>query len=148
MNIRRILFIAGGVIGLIAVYLLQSYLDFYSMLFELEAPNKIDYTAYQNVKTLPFTVNKVVRYLLNDLFSIAIIYGLFYEKKYARFAMYVMFFGLFVLVPVYIFLFLNQFEGFSSMLSHLHRVVMNPVLMMLLIPAFFYQRKMQGQQSS
>ncbi|MDZ7846825.1 MAG: hypothetical protein U5L96_08670 [Owenweeksia sp.] len=52
-----------------------------------------------------------------------------------------MFFGLFVLLPIYLYLYLQQPAGFSSMLSHLHRVVMNPVLMMLLIPAFAAQRR-------
>ncbi len=148
MNTKRLLFIGGGMLGLVLVYLFQSRLDFYTLFTEFKIPDPIDYGRMENVPSVPFAVNKVLRYLLNDLFSISIIYGLFYEKKYARFAMYVMFFGLFVLVPAYIILFLSQPEGFSSMLSHLHRVVMNPVLMMLLVPAFFYQRKMQGTQSS
>lgn len=142
------MFIGGGVLGLVLVYLLQSRLDFYSVLFEFSKPQAVDYSVPDEISTVPFIINKVFRYLFNDLFSIAIIYGLFYERKYARFAMYVMFFGLFVLVPIYLVLYLSQPEGFSSMLGHLHRVVMNPVLMMLLVPAFFYQRKMQSQQSS
>ncbi len=148
MRFKRLLFIGGGAIGLAFIYLFQLRMDFYSVLFQFSAPQVVDYINMEDIPPVPFVVNKVLRYLLNDLFSIAIIYGLFYEKKYARFAMYVMFFGLFVLVPAYIILFLSQPEGFSSMLSHLHRVVMNPVLMMLLVPAFFYQRKMQGTQSS
>ncbi len=141
MSLRRVLFIVGGALGLASIYLFQLRMDFYSVLFEFRLPQLVDYTAMEDIPTIPFIVNKVLRYLLNDLFSIAIIYGLFYERKYARFAMYVMFFGLFVLVPIYIILFLNQPAGFSSMLTHLHRIVMNPVLMMLLIPAFFVQRK-------
>ena len=146
MKINRLLFLGGGVLGLILVYIFQHYLDFYSVLFEFSAPHYIDYTTFHNVQPFPFIVNKVFRYLLNDLFSIAIIYGIFYEAKYARFAVYVMFFGLLVLLPLYITIFLSKPEGFSSMLSHLHRVVMNPVLMMLLIPAFFYQRKHERSQ--
>ena len=141
MSLQRWLYILGGGIGLGLVYLFQSYLDFYSVLFEFSTPKVLDYANYGHIDAPSFIVNKAFRYLLNDLFSIAIIYGIFYEKKYARFAMYVMFFGLLVLLPVYLVLFLMQPEGFSSMLSHLHRIVMNPVLMMLLIPAFFYQRK-------
>lgn len=143
MNFKRVLYIIGGAVGLCLVYLFQSHLDFYSILFEFSAPKPLDYSNYGEIDALSFVVNKAFRYLLNDLFSISIIYGIFFEKKYARFAMYVMFFGLLVLLPIYLWLFLMQPEGFSSMLSHLHRIVMNPVLMMLLIPAFFYQRKKQ-----
>lgn len=147
MTWRRIAFIIVGVIGLGLVYLFQNYLDFYSIIFEFRAPGRIDYLHETEVQAFPFIVNKAIRYLLNDLFSIAIIYGLFYERKYARFAVYVMFFGLLVLLPIYLYIFLQQPEGFSSMLSHLHRVVMNPVLMMLLIPAFFYQKNVQQHEN-
>lgn len=144
MTIKRWLFIALGMFGLFVVYLFQDYLDFHSILFKARLPQKLDYaTSYTDTETFPFVVNKVGRYLFNDLFSISIIYGIFGEKKYARFAMYVMFFGLLVLLPIYLWLYLAQPAGLSSMISHLHRVVMNPVLMMLLIPAFFFQRKNQ-----
>ncbi len=143
MTARRIFFILLGAAGLFWVYLFQDYLDFYSVFFQWEMPKFLDYNTsnFKNIETFSFIVNKAGRYLLNDLFSISIIYGIFYEKKYARFAFLVMIFGLLVLLPIYIFIYLKQPEGFSSMLSHLHRVVMNPVLMMLLIPAFFYQKR-------
>lgn len=146
MTAKRWMFILLGVGGLFLVYLFQDYLDFYTLIFKGAAPTHLDYaTSYADTEALPFVVNKVGRYLFNDLFSIAIIFGIFGEKKYARFAMYVMFFGLFVLLPIYIGLYLARPEGFSSMISHLHRVVMNPVLMMLLIPAFIFQKRMQAQ---
>ncbi len=146
MTLTRWFYIALGLLGLFLVYLFQDYLDFHSILFKAKLPQKLDYaTSYADTETFPFVVNKVGRYLFNDLFSISIIYGIFGEKKYARFAMYVMFFGLLVLLPIYLWLYLAQPAGFSSMISHLHRVVMNPVLMMLLIPAFFFQRKSQAQ---
>jgi exosortase F-associated protein len=139
---KRLLYIAGGAIGLFLVYFFQDYLDFYSVFFEFSAPEKLNYgVAYIDTDTMPFAVNKAGRYVLNDLFSISIIYGIFAQKKYARFAFMVMMFGLFVLLPVYLFLYLAQPAGFTSMISHLHRVVMNPVLMMLLIPAFYFQNK-------
>lgn len=145
--IKRAAYIAAGCLGLFLVYFFQDYLDFYSVLFQFEAPHKLDYTmAFTDVERFPFIINKAFRYLCNDLFSIAIIYGIFHERKYARFAVYVMLFGLFVLLPIYLVLYFYQPPGFSSMLSHLHRVVMNPVLMMLLIPAFAAQR-MKGEGS-
>lgn len=146
MSWSRWFYIFLGFAGLFLVYLFQDYLDFYNLLVNREAPQQLDYaTSYADTKAAPFIVNKAGRYLLNDLFSISIIYGIFGERKYARFAMYVMFFGLFILLPIYVGLYLAQPEGYSSMISHLHRVVMNPVLMMLLIPAFIFQKKMQEQ---
>ncbi len=139
---KRILFIAIGAVGLFLVYFFQEYLDFYNVLFHFSAPQQLNYSAsYMEVEPVQLIINKAGRYICNDLFSIALIYGIFGEKKYARFALWVMLFGLFILLPIYLYVYLAQPEGFTSMLSHLHRVVMNPVLMMLLIPAFVAQKR-------
>ena len=50
-------------------------------------------------------------------------------------------FGLIVLLP---FIYLSAVPGYSSMVSHLHRLVLNPVLMMLLIPALWHQRRTES----
>lgn len=145
----RILFIIAGALGLFLVYFFQNYLDFHSILFKGEWPQGLDYSSdFKDVQKVPFIVNKVGRYLLNDLFSIAILYGLFYEKKYLHFTFVVLLFGLVFLLPSYLFIYFAKPLGFSSLLSHLHRIVLNPVLMMLLIPAFFYQRQVEKTKPS
>ncbi len=139
---KRIFLLLLGASGLFTVYFFQHYLDFYN-LFQLKAPRDLSYSSnYIEVDWWEFTVNKVLRYLLNDLFAMAILSAMFPQKAYVRFAFYVLMFGLFLLVPIYILLYLSQPEGLSSLIGHLHRLVMNPVLMMLLIPAFFYQKQL------
>jgi exosortase F-associated protein len=146
MLAKRILSILVGCLGLLAVYMGQEYLDFYGVLVEGHAPQKLDYGMQAVISDkLAFVFNKTMRYFVNDLFAIAIIYGLFQERKYIRFAFYVMLFGLFFLHPTYLYLRFAQPVGFSSAISHLHRIIMNPVLMMILIPAFYFQ-KWQGKQ--
>ena len=83
----------------------------------------------------------MLRYLLNDLFAISIIHGLFRDKSITRFSFLVMGFGLVVLLPLYFFLYLSDVPGYNSMISHLHCLVLNPVLMMLLIPALWHQQR-------
>jgi len=150
MSNTRWLYIIIGLLGLLTVYFFQAYLDFYSIIFKFQLPEKLSYATsdIQQVETIPFVVNKVFRYIINDLCAIAIIHGLFKEKKYVRFSFYVLLFGLIVLLPAYIGIYLARPVGFSSMLTHLHRLVMNPVLMMLLIPAFYYQRHIENQKLS
>lgn len=147
-NPKRILLLAIGGIGLFAVYFFQHYLDFHQLL-QLKAPRELNYSSnFIVVDPWVFSVNKVFRYLLNDLFAMSLISALFPERNYVRFAFAVLLFGLLILVPVYISLYLFQPEGFSSLIGHLHRLVMNPVLMMLLIPAFFYQQKLNKEARS
>lgn len=150
MNIRRWSFLVFGATGLLLVYVFQFYLDIHSLLFEFKAPQRIEYTSdFESIGTkTAFIVNKVFRYLLNDGFAIMIIYALFEEKKYVRFAIGLLLFGLFILLPIYLAIFLLRPEGFSSMLGHMHRIILNPVLMMMLIPAFYYQKTYSGNEES
>lgn len=90
-----------------------------------------------------FIVNRSIRFVVNDLLAIALIYALFAERKYVLFAIGVQVFGLvFVLIPYFIIKF--NYPGYNGpLVSFLHRLVLNPTLILLLIPAFYYQRKMQ-----
>lgn len=147
LGISSLLYLTLGGMGLVAVYLFQDYLDVYSIV-QGEAPQRLHYKVEyaESINPWAFSINKACRYILNDLFAISIIYGLFGESRYVRFAIYVLLAGLFLLVPLYIFLYLAQPQGFSSMLSHLHRIVMNPVLMMLMIPALYFQKRVRQEE--
>lgn len=143
---KRWLYIFIGAGGLALVYLFHRYLNLYALLSP-EPFALLSYTAdFRPVNPLAFVVNKAFRYLLNDLFAMLLVYGLFYERRFLHFSFYVLLFGLVILMPTYIFLYLAQPAGFSSMLSHLHRVIFNPILMMLLIPAFFFQVQQERSQ--
>lgn len=88
-----------------------------------------------------FIVNRSIRFILNDALAILLIYALFYERKYVVFAIWVQLLGMvFVLIPYFIIKFnLPSYNG--PLLSFLHRLVLNPTLLLLLIPAFYYQKK-------
>lgn len=87
-----------------------------------------------------FLINRTVRFFLNDLFAILLIYALFPYRQYVVFAVWVQFIGtIFILVPYYI-LKINFPTYNGPLLSFLHRLILNPTLILLLIPAFYYQR--------
>jgi exosortase F-associated protein len=87
-----------------------------------------------------FIVNRSIRFVVNDVLAILLIYALFAERKYVLFAVGVQVFGLvFVLIPYFIIKF--NYPGYNGpLISFLHRLVLNPTLILLLIPAFYYQR--------
>lgn len=93
-----------------------------------------------------FAVNKMVRFLLNDIFSLLVIHGLFGKRKYIRMAFVVMLFGLFFLLPLYLFLAIYYQEKAFSLIVFLHRITLNPWLMILLIPAFYYQQQLKNSK--
>ena len=84
-------------------------------------------------------LNKVLRYLVNDMAALGIIYALFVKPSYVRWGWWIMWFGLGFLLPLYYMglWLLPPSQGIA--LSYLHRLIMNPVLLMLLIPALYYQ---------
>ena len=87
-----------------------------------------------------FLMNRTIRFLLNDALTIGLIYALFVERKYVIFAIYVQLAGVVLfLLPYFILkIYFPSYNG--PLISFLHRLIVNPTLLLLLIPAFYYQR--------
>lgn len=141
-NIRqRLAIIAIGAVGLVLMYTLQRQL-FYDPLQDFVYNSVIDNRP--QIDAVKFIVGKVVRYVLNDVFAIFILMGIFADKKYLRLAVGVFLFGLVVMLPIYfiaVFYFLPEVFSF---LNHIHRLILNPVLMLMLIPAIYYQKSREA----
>lgn len=114
-------------LGLIVVFVFQRF-DF-SAFFGLE----LEHLA-------KFLFNKAIRFLLNDFLALGLIYSLFPQRKYLVFAVWVQFAGVaLILIPYFILkVYFPDYNG--PLISHLHRLIMNPLLLLLLIPAFYYQK--------
>jgi exosortase F-associated protein len=117
--------------GLLMIYVFQRA-DFYSILFKPESHSN-----------LAFIVNKSVRLIVNDVLCLVLIYALFEEKKYVALASWVLLFELFIVMPFYFWIKLKM-EGDSEisspLLSQIHRLVVNPMLMGILIIGLYYQK--------
>ncbi len=134
--------VIAGLLGLASVYVLQNQLNLYAW---LHGDHYTWYGTWGLMRENPWELtitNKTFRYILNDFFSILIIHGLFQDRKYTRFAVVLLLFGLFILLPLYYSMVFFAPSGFSSMISHFHRIILNPVLMMLLIP-YLYNMELQ-----
>ena len=70
---------------------------------------------------------------------IGLIFAIFYKRKYVWFAFGVQVFGFLVVLIPYFVLKLYFHAGNGPMVSFLHRLILNPTLMVLLIPAFWLQ---------
>lgn len=127
--VLRFLVGAGSVIALLAVFTYQ-HLDFANLFRPGAGP------VYR------FYFSRTMRFLLNDGLTIALIWALFNNRQYVIFSLWVQLFGLFfVLIPYFIFKY--YFPTYNGpLLSFLHRLILNPTLLLLLIPAFYYQKSM------
>lgn len=134
-NIDRLM-VSRIFVGVICVFGLASVFLF----------QRIDIAEFLGVETIPinkFLINRTIRFLLNDAFAIGLIYSLFRERKYIIFSLYVQLAGMvLVLFPYFVLkIYWPRYNG--PLISFLHRLVLNPTLLMLLIPAFYYQKKVK-----
>lgn len=90
-----------------------------------------------------FIFNKTVRLCLNDVACFGLIWAIFVSREHLRLAFYVFLFELIAVLPIYFFLKLHlegDSEISSPLLSQIHRLIVNPTLMILLMISFAYQR--------
>jgi hypothetical protein len=86
-----------------------------------------------------FIINRTIRFLINDNLVLLLIYGLFYDKKYVKFGLTVEAIGFFfLLIPYFMLRFYTSID--HMYISFIHRLIINPTLMVLLIPAIYLQK--------
>ena len=126
----RVAIAVAGALILAAVYLFQRF-DYAALVSDAWHPNVV------------FVVNRTVRLILNDVACMLLIFAIFQRRQYLVVAFYVFLFELFILLPVYFAIKLSlegDTEISSPLLSFIHRLIVNPMLMVVLMGGFFYQR--------
>ena len=93
-----------------------------------------------NVDALQLILNLFLRYFANTLLSIAIIYLLFLNKTHVKvaFVLYLILFVLLLIALSYL-LFVSERPNYL-VLFYVRRFLIQPVLLLLLIPAFYFQK--------
>ncbi len=127
----RIALVIFGVVGLVIVFLFQQA----GFLGQL-----VDKTSHPY---LSFSFNRTLRLLLNDFFMLLLLAGWFQSRSVLQLAFAIQLIDFFVLLPAYLLVKLNvegDIEISSPLLSQFHRLIVNPTLMILLIPAVYFQR--------
>jgi len=98
-----------------------------------------------STNTAKFLLNRSARFILNDTLAIILIHALFANRRYTLFAIYVQLVGMvFILFPYFaIKMYHPSYNG--PLINFMHRFILNPMLLLLLIPALYYQCKSQGK---
>lgn len=92
-----------------------------------------------------FVINRVFRFVLNDMACLLLIVAIFNDPRYVRMGWMLFWFELLILLPVY-FIAKLSLEGASEisspLLSQVHRMIINPLLMGILITGLLLQKKL------
>jgi hypothetical protein len=134
---KKPLLISMALLVLVGVFIFQRFN--YTVAFTSSLPPALQ---IENANAV-FVINRTIRLILNDLACMALIYGLFGKRQYLVLAFYVFLIELFFLLPLYFVIKLTlegDAELSSPLLSHFHRLIVNPLLMLLLMAGLLYQR--------
>lgn len=82
----------------------------------------------------------LLRYLINSILSIGIIYFLFPQMKVLDFTVKFYTFIMIFLIIAFIYLLNQGVAGGYMPLFYVRRLLINPIFILVLIPAFYYQK--------
>ena len=88
-------------------------------------------------------VDMLFRYSLNTLISLGIIYMIFLNKKYVKFSGFLCMFAFMIMIVVFAFLLRSNFESGYLFPFYIRRFIVHPLFLIILLPAFYYHRKLQ-----
>jgi exosortase F-associated protein len=134
---KRYMILGFALLALVLIYLFQrvSYADILNSIL----PEALE---IRNANAV-FIFNRTGRLILNDTACMVIIWTLFRQTKFLKAAFLVFLVELLIILPLYFTIKLSL-EGDSELsspfLSQIHRIIVNPLLMIILIVAFYYQK--------
>lgn len=134
----RILFFIIALLGLVLVRAFENKLfyDPFLTFFKLDYQNK-PLPSFDNI---PLFFGLLMRYSLNTILSLIIIYTLFKQLQLIRFALIL--YGVFFVLLVVVFFTLLNFSNQPDylILFYIRRFLIQPLFLLLFVPAFYYQQ--------
>lgn len=98
---------------------------------------------FPEIHTVQLFFSLGFRYYLNSMLSIALLYVLFNDRKFTKFS--VLLYMILGSVLMISFFFVLQFFGEESKMTlfYIRRFIIQPIFLLLFIPAFYYHKRMK-----
>lgn len=134
-----IIFLLFLLLVLIRYFEDQLFYDPYLLFFK----NDYLYMDYPRREVFKLTMFTSLRYLLNSVISLGILYMLFRDKGILRFSILIYLGSYIVLILIFLFFVINPKQENYYLFFNLRRFLIQPVILLVLIPAFYYHRLRQ-----
>lgn len=95
--------------------------------------------AFPHVAVFKLFGGLLLRYFLNTVLSLLLIYTLFRDRDILKFSTFLYVFFMVVLFVLF-FVILNYFPNGNWLLFYVRRFIIQPIFVLLFIPAFYYQK--------
>lgn len=121
--------------GVIRTFESQLFYDPFLEYFDTDFKN----LPFPEVAVFKLLCGLFFRYFLNTILSLALIYALFQDKDILKFSTFLYVFFLVILMVLF-FVILNYFPDGNWLLFYVRRFIIQPIFVLLFIPAFYYQQ--------
>ena len=141
MKFLNWIFVVIGVLGLISVRFLENslfydpFLDFFKGNYKVGlAP---DFILWKLI------LSHFFRFLLNLFFSAIVVHFIFLNKKWTLQAVLLIAIAFIVFFPIYLWCIYSKMEIGYLFTFSVRRFVIQPIILLLIIPIFYYRKKLE-----
>ncbi len=133
------LLVLFGLLILIRTFENELFYDPYLKFFES------DYLYIDNPRREVFklTLFTTLRYVLNTILSLGIIYMFFEDKNIVKFSAYIYAFAFVILIGLFLYFVIRPKQEDYYIFFNIRRFLIQPLLLLLLLPAFYYYKLKQ-----
>lgn len=92
-------------------------------------------------EVLKLTLSTTMRYVINTLISLAVLYVFFKDWSIIKFSVIIYSISYLILILLFLYFVMNPRQEDYYIFFNIRRFLIQPLLLLLLLPAFYYQRK-------
>lgn len=131
-----LLFFLFGLLVLIRFFENELFYDPYLTFFQ----NDYLYMDSPRREILKVTAFTTLRYLLNTLISLGILFMFFKDKSIIKFSILIYAVAYFILILLYLYFVVNPKQEDYYLFFNIRRFLIQPIILILLLPAFYYHK--------
>jgi len=139
MKILSWFLVAAGVLGLVGVRMVEDQIFYDPFLNYFHEANKnISFPEFEWGKLI---AGHILRFILNLFFSCIIIHFLFKNKEWTVQGAVLITIIFLITFPIYLYCIYDRFETGYLFSFYMRRFVIQPLILLLIIPLFYYRRQ-------
>lgn len=129
-----------GILGLIGIRSVEDQLFYDPFLAFFHKADKN--AVFPNFFWDKLIINYLFRFLLNLFFGAVVVHFIFLNKKWTVQAIILMAIVFAITLPIYLFCISTKFEIGYLFSFYMRRFVIQPIILLLIIPLFYYRKKL------
>ena len=121
---------------IVSVRIFETKLFYDPLLTFFKDSNRVELPPFDDVKLY---TNVFFRYMINLLLIVLFVKLIFWKQNYVKFTIIVGVLTLVILLPLYGFMLNNQLNFGEMIFFYVRRFLIQPMLLIILVPCFYYQ---------